>query len=281
MVTSEPYSWTISHCGVPGSGVLTHCNTGALATGGYGTALGVVYAAHASGKAVRVFADETRPLLQGARLTAWELSKHGVPHTLIADNTGGHLMQHGLVDIVIVGTDRTTCTGDVANKIGTYLKALAARDNGVPFYVALPSSTFDWQLRDGLEEIPVEERDPDEIRFVQGSADGILRRVLVPPQSSPAINYAFDVTPARLVSGFITERGICEASQEAVLLKLFRHTGQQRQHVLLLVQLDALIDLAIHVQGLVGDNQQRFRKRHQLGLGMEGIIGLETDPPGH
>ncbi|MEN8808016.1 MAG: S-methyl-5-thioribose-1-phosphate isomerase, partial [Desulfobacterales bacterium] len=159
-------------------------------------------------------------LNQGARLTAWELSKHGVPHTLIADNTGGHLMQHGLVDIVIVGTDRTTCTGDVANKIGTYLKALAARDNEVPFYVALPSSTFDWQLRDGLEEIPVEERDPDEIRFVQGSADGILRRVLIPPQSSPAINYAFDVTPARLVTGFITERGICRAT-EADIRRLF------------------------------------------------------------
>jgi methylthioribose-1-phosphate isomerase len=200
--------------------VLTHCNAGWLACVEYGTATAPVYAAHDRGLPVHVWVDETRPLNQGARLTAWELSKHGVPHTLIADNTGGHLMQHGLVDIVIVGTDRTTCTGDVANKIGTYLKALAARDNGVPFYVALPSSTFDWQLRDGLEEIPVEERDPDEIRFVQGSADGILRRVLVPPQSSPAINYAFDVTPARLVTGFITERGICRAT-EADIRRLF------------------------------------------------------------
>jgi methylthioribose-1-phosphate isomerase len=193
--------------------VLTHCNAGWLACVEYGTATAPVYAAHDRGVPVHVWVDETRPLNQGARLTAWELSKHGVPHTLIADNTGGHLMQHGLVDIVIVGTDRTTCTGDVANKIGTYLKALAARDNGVPFYVALPSSTFDWQLRDGLEEIPVEERDPDEIRFVQGRENGVLRRVLVPPLGSPAINYAFDVTPARLVTGFITERGICRATE--------------------------------------------------------------------
>jgi methylthioribose-1-phosphate isomerase len=200
--------------------VLTHCNAGWLACVEYGTATAPVYAAYDRGLPVHVWVDETRPLNQGARLTAWELAKHGVAHTLIADNTGGHLMQHGLVDIVIVGTDRTTCTGDVANKIGTYLKALAARDNGVPFYVALPSSTFDWQLRDGLEEIPVEERDPDEIRFVQGSEDGVVRRVLVPPQSSPAINYAFDVTPARLVTGFITERGICRAT-EADIRRLF------------------------------------------------------------
>jgi methylthioribose-1-phosphate isomerase len=176
--------------------------------------------AHDKGLSVHVWADETRPRNQGAALTAWELGSHGVPHTVIADNAGGHLMQHGQVDLVIVGTDRTTASGDVCNKIGTYLKALAARDNGVPFYVALPSSTFDWQLRDGLEEIPVEERDPDEIRYVQGSADGILRRVLVPPQSSPAINYAFDVTPARLVTGFITERGICRAT-EADIQRLF------------------------------------------------------------
>jgi methylthioribose-1-phosphate isomerase len=200
--------------------VLTHCNAGWLACVEYGTATAPVYAAHDRGIPVHVWVDETRPLNQGARLTAWELSKHGVPQTLIADNTGGHLMQHGLVDIVIVGTDRTTSTGDVANKIGTYLKALAARDNGVPFYVALPSSTFDWQLRDGLEEIPVEERDPDEIRFVQGSEGGVLRRVLVPPLGSPAINYAFDVTPARLVTGFITERGICRAT-EADIRRLF------------------------------------------------------------
>jgi methylthioribose-1-phosphate isomerase len=206
--------------------VLTHCNAGWLACVEYGTATAPVYAAHDRGIPVHVWVDETRPLNQGARLTAWELSKHGVPHTLIADNTGGHLMQHGLVDIVIVGTDRTTSTGDVANKIGTYLKALAARDNGVPFYVALPSSTFDWQLRDGLEEIPVEERDPDEIRFVQGSQGGVLRRVLVPPLGSPAINYAFDVTPARLVTGFITERGICRAT-EADIRRLF---PEQQRH---------------------------------------------------
>ncbi len=200
--------------------VLTHCNAGWLACVEYGTATAPVYAAHERGIPVHVWVDETRPLNQGARLTAWELAQRGVPHTLIADNTGGHLMQHGLVDIVIVGSDRTTGTGDVANKIGTYLKALAARDNNVPFYVALPSSTFDWQLRDGIAEIPVEERDPDEIRYVQGRVDGQTRRVLVPPEDSPAINYAFDVTPARLVTGFITERGICRAS-EADIRRLF------------------------------------------------------------
>ncbi|MFZ0240164.1 MAG: S-methyl-5-thioribose-1-phosphate isomerase [Desulfobacterales bacterium] len=200
--------------------VLTHCNAGWLACVEYGTATAPVYAAHERGIPVHVWVDETRPLNQGARLTAWELAQRGVPHTLIADNTGGHLMQHGLVDIVIVGSDRTTGTGDVANKIGTYLKALAARDNNVPFYVALPSSTFDWQLHDGIAEIPVEERDPDEIRYVQGRVDGQTRRVLVPPEDSPAINYAFDVTPARLVTGFITERGICRAS-EADIRRLF------------------------------------------------------------
>jgi methylthioribose-1-phosphate isomerase len=192
--------------------VLTHCNAGWLACVAHGTATAPVYAAHDNGIPVHVWVDETRPLNQGARLTTWELARHGVAHTLIADNSGGHLMQHGRVDIVIVGTDRTTASGDVANKIGTYLKALAARDNDVPFYVALPSSTFDWQLRDGVAEIPVEERSPDEIRYVEGELDGTLQRVLVPPADSPAVNYAFDVTPARLVTGFITERGICQAN---------------------------------------------------------------------
>ncbi|MFO7707576.1 MAG: S-methyl-5-thioribose-1-phosphate isomerase [Desulfobacterales bacterium] len=200
--------------------VLTHCNAGWLACVEHGTATAPIYAAHDRGIPVHVWVDETRPLNQGARLTAWELARHAVPHTLVADNTGGHLMQHGLVDIVIVGTDRTTRTGDVANKIGTYLKALAARDNGVPFYVALPSSTFDWRLRNGIAEIPVEERDPDEVRYVQGHADGAIRRVLVPPPDSPAVNYAFDVTPARLVTGLITERGICRAT-EADIGRLF------------------------------------------------------------
>lgn len=193
--------------------VLTHCNAGWLACVEYGTATAPIYAAHDSGLPVHVWVDETRPLNQGSRLTAWELSQAGVPHTVIADNAGGHLMQNGMVDMVIVGTDRTTCTGDVANKIGTYLKALAARDNGVPFYVALPSSTFDWQLRDGLRGIPVEERHPDEIRFVQGADGQSIRSILVSPQSSPAANYAFDVTPARLVTNFITERGICRATE--------------------------------------------------------------------
>jgi methylthioribose-1-phosphate isomerase len=196
--------------------VLTHCNAGWLACGQYGTATAPIYAAAEKGIDIHVWVDETRPLNQGARLTAWELQQKEVPHTIVTDNAGGHLMQHGMVDLVIVGTDRTACSGDVANKIVTYLKALAARDNGVPFYVALPSSTFDWQIRDGIREIPIEERDPDEVRFVQGDDDGRLTRVLIGPEDSPAANFAFDVTPARLVSGFITERGICQASEASI-----------------------------------------------------------------
>lgn len=197
--------------------ILTHCNAGWLACIEYGTATAPMYTAVDAGIDIHVWVDETRPLNQGARLTAWELGKHGIKHTVITDNAGGHLMQHGMVDLVIVGTDRTTRAGDVANKIGTYLKALAARDNNVPFYVALPSSTFDWEITDGIRDIPIEERDPDEIRFVQGLCGGKIQSVLVPPENSPAANHAFDVTPARLVTGFITERGICEASEEAVL----------------------------------------------------------------
>jgi len=200
--------------------ILTHCNAGWLACIEYGTATAPIYTAFDRGIDLHVWVDETRPLNQGARLTAWELGKHGIPHTVITDNAGGHLMQHGRVDLVIVGTDRTTCTGDVANKIGTYLKALAAKDNRIPFYVALPSSTFDWSLRDGLSEIPIEERDPDEVRYVEGLEGETNRRVLVPPAVSPAANPAFDVTPARLVTGFITERGVCGAS-EADILRLF------------------------------------------------------------
>ena len=196
--------------------ILTHCNAGWLATIAYGTATAPIYTAYDRGIDLHVWVDETRPLNQGARLTAWELGRHGISHAVITDNAGGHLMQHGLVDIVIVGTDRTTYTGDVANKIGTYLKALAARDNEVPFYVALPSSTFDWTLRDGVREIPIEERDPDEVRYVQGHTEEGLRSVLIPPAASPAANYAFDVTPARLVTGFITERGVCAASEAAI-----------------------------------------------------------------
>lgn len=197
--------------------ILTHCNAGWLAFVDYGTATAPIYAAFEAGLAVHVWVDETRPRNQGAGLTAWELGRHGVPHTVIADNAGGHLMQHGQVDMVITGTDRTTFTGDVANKIGTYLKALAARDNGVPFYVALPSSTFDWRTRDGIKDIPIEERDGDEVRYVEGALDDQVVRVRITPRQSPTANYAFDVTPARLISGLITERGICEASEEGVL----------------------------------------------------------------
>lgn len=196
--------------------ILTHCNAGWLACVEWGTATAPMYTAFDAGIDIHVWVDETRPLNQGARLTAWELGKHGIKHTVITDNAGGHLMQHGMVDLVIVGTDRSTHTGDVANKIGTYLKALAAKDNDVPFYVALPSSTFDWTMRDGVKEIPIEERDPDEIRLVQGKEGGETKSVLITPEDSPAGNYAFDVTPARLVTGFITERGICGASEAAV-----------------------------------------------------------------
>jgi methylthioribose-1-phosphate isomerase len=197
--------------------ILTHCNAGWLAFVDYGSALAPVYAAYDRGIDIHVWVDETRPRNQGARLTTWELSKHGVANDLIVDNAGGHLMQHGLVDLVIVGSDRTTATGDVANKIGTYLKALAARDNDVPFYVALPSSTFDWELSNGVEEIPIEERDPGEVRFMTGLSDSNLERVLICPPETTARNYAFDVTPARLVTGLITERGICRADRESIL----------------------------------------------------------------
>ncbi len=193
--------------------VLTHCNAGWLATVDWGTALAPVYTAFEAGIPVQVWVDETRPRNQGAFLTAWELGRHGVPHTLIADNAGGHLMQHGDVDLVIVGTDRVTRTGDVANKIGTYLKALAARDNAVPFWVACPSSTIDWTVSDGLAEIEIEERDATEVTTVTGRGlDGKIATVRTAPSGSPAANPAFDVTPARLVTGLVTERGRCDAT---------------------------------------------------------------------
>lgn len=196
--------------------VLTHCNAGWLACVAYGTATAPIYAAAERGIDVHVWVDETRPLNQGARLTAWELGERAVRHTVITDNAGGHLMQHGGVDLVIVGCDRATAAGDVANKIGTYLKALAARDNTVPFYVALPSSTFDWKLNDGIAEIPIEERDPQEVRCVQGWDGEAQRRILLCPERTPAANFAFDVTPARLITGLITERGICRATAQDI-----------------------------------------------------------------
>ena len=196
--------------------ILTHCNAGWLACVEYGTATAPIYAAHELGTDVHVWVDETRPLNQGARLTAWELEKAGVRHTVICDNAGGHLMQRRMVDIVIVGSDRATAAGDAANKIGTYLKALAARDNGIPFYVALPSSTFDWNLRDGVREIPIENRNADEVRFVDGFDGKNPVRVRITPEKSPAANPAFDVTPARLITGFITERGICRADEQDI-----------------------------------------------------------------
>src|ERR1700729_2227156 len=209
--------------------VLTHCNAGWLAAVDVGTATAPIYLAYDKGIPIHVFADETRPRNQGASLTAWELGRHGVPHTLIADNTGGHLMQHGLVDLVIVGTDRVTANGDVCNKIGTYLKALAARDNDVPFYVALPSPTIDFKVADGLAEIPIEERDAAEVALMTGrTVDGRIETVRIAPEGSPAANYAFDVTPARLVSGLITERGVLTPSRAALAHAFPERAGATR-----------------------------------------------------
>jgi methylthioribose-1-phosphate isomerase len=198
--------------------VLTHCNAGWLATVDWGTALAPVYVARERGIDLHVWVSETRPRNQGASLTAWELAQHGVPHTVVADSAGGHLLQRGCVDLVLTGSDRTTATGDVCNKIGTYPKALAARDNGIPFYVALPHSTIDWSLTDGVAQIPIEERAESELRVVVGRApSGERAEVAILPDASPVRNFAFDVTPARLVTGLITERGICAASREGLL----------------------------------------------------------------
>jgi methylthioribose-1-phosphate isomerase len=197
--------------------VLTHCNAGSLATINWGTATAPIYFAHQKGIDIHVWVDETRPRNQGSQLTAWELAANGVPHTLIVDNAGGHLMQHGMVDLVITGTDRTTRYGDVANKIGTYLKALAAHDNAVPFYVALPSTTIDWNSRDGIAEIPIEERDPSEVTDVYGVSNGETTFVRTVAEGTAVSNFAFDVTPARLVTGLITERGVAAASEEGLL----------------------------------------------------------------
>jgi methylthioribose-1-phosphate isomerase len=208
--------------------VLTHCNAGWLATVDWGTALSPIFQAHDAGIDVHVWVDETRPRNQGAALTAWELGGHGVPHTIIVDNAGGHLMQHGEVDMCIVGTDRTAANGDVANKIGTYLKALAAHDNAVPFYVALPSSTIDWTIADGVRDIPIEQRDSTEVTRTSGRlATGDVVDVDISAPGSAAANYAFDVTPARLVSGLITERGLCAASADGLLNLFPEHRGER------------------------------------------------------
>jgi methylthioribose-1-phosphate isomerase len=205
--------------------VLTHCNAGWLATVDWGTALSPIYKAHDAGIPIHVWVDETRPRNQGASLTCWELGQHGVSHTLIVDNVGGHLMQHGQVDLCIVGTDRTTAAGDVCNKTGTYLKALAAADNNVPFYVGLPGPTIDWTIKDGVRDVPIEERDPSEVTRLTGLAeDGSISNITISPKGSPAANFAFDVTPARLVTGLITERGVTEASEEGLARLYPEHT---------------------------------------------------------
>jgi methylthioribose-1-phosphate isomerase len=200
--------------------ILTHCNAGWLACVDYGTALAPVFSAHEKGIPVHVWVDETRPRNQGARLTTFELGNCDIPYSLVTDNTGGHLMQHGFVDIVIVGSDRTTRRGDTANKIGTYLKALAAFDNNVPFYVALPSSSIDFTVSDGLSEIQIEERDPEEIRMISGFAEDKIMTVRICPENARSVNFGFDITPARLISGLITEKGICKASEKEIL-KMF------------------------------------------------------------
>jgi methylthioribose-1-phosphate isomerase len=213
--------------------VLTHCNAGWLAAVDWGTALAPIYKAHDSGIPIHVWVDETRPRNQGMSLTAWELGQHGVAHTVIADNAGGHLMQHGMVDLVIVGTDRTTARGDVCNKIGTYLKALAAKDNGVPFYVAVPSPSIDWLVDDGVAGIPIEQRDASEVSRVSGRLpDGTIVQVEIAPEGSAMANYAFDVTPAHLVTGLVTERGVCDASSKG-LRRLFPEaagTAESKAH---------------------------------------------------
>ena len=200
--------------------MLTHCNAGWLACVKWGTATSPMYRAHAAGIPIHVWVDETRPRNQGASLTAWELQQAGIAHTIISDNAGGHLMQRGLVDLCIVGSDRTTATGDVANKIGTYLKALAAKENGVPFYAALPSSTIDWNLLNGLKEIPIEERSPDEVLTISGESKGQIVAVKLAHKNAKAFNPGFDVTPSNLVTGLITERGVCKADRME-MLKLF------------------------------------------------------------
>jgi methylthioribose-1-phosphate isomerase len=196
--------------------ILTHCNAGWLATIDYGTVTAPVYLAHDMGIPLHVWVDETRPRNQGAKLTAWELGQHGVPHTLIPDNTGGHLMQQKMVDIVLMGSDRTTRGGDVANKIGTYLKALAAFDNNVPFYSLFPSTSIDFGIVDGVKEIIIEERDPEEVTNISGFAEGKVQSVRVCPENTRAVNYGFDVTPARLITGLVTERGICGATEKEI-----------------------------------------------------------------
>jgi methylthioribose-1-phosphate isomerase len=210
--------------------ILTHCNAGWLATVDWGTATAPIYMAHNEGIALHVWVDETRPRNQGASLTCWELGIHGVPHSLIVDNAGGHIMQLGQVDLCLVGTDRTTRAGDVCNKIGTYLKALAAADNDVPFYVCLPSTTIDWTMGDGIKEIPIEQRDSQEVSEVIGrSKEGKLARVNIAPKGTKCVNYAFDVTPARLISGLITERGVVEAS-EAALVGVFSEIANKMKN---------------------------------------------------
>src|SRR5256885_6379277 len=206
--------------------VLTHCNPGWLAFVDFGSATAPIYAAHDAGLPLHVWVTETRPRNQGSKLTAWELGQQGVTHTVVADSAAGHLMQRGEVDLVIVGSDRTTYTGDVANKIGTYLEAVAARANNIPFYVALPSSSIDWQMRDGLKEIPIEERGVDEIKFADGWFEGQQIAVRIAPDESPAANYGFDVTPGYLVTGLITERGMCEANEESISALFPGHVRQ-------------------------------------------------------
>lgn len=251
--------------------ILTHCNAGWLATVDYGTAIAPIYQAHDNGIKIHVWVDETRPRNQGARLTAYELLEHGIPHTVIPDNTGGHLMQHGMVDMVIVGTDRTTRTGDVANKIGTYLKALAAADNGVPFYVALPSSTIDWEIEDGINEIPIEKRSDEEVKYINGLVDDEIKNVLLTPKNSPAVNYAFDTTPNRLVTALITERGICDASEEGILSLFPEREKVKEGYIKFKAHWTKTKPFPMSTLHDLNDYRQRLYAKHLIGAYKNGI----------
>lgn len=253
--------------------ILTHCNAGRLACVELGTATAPMYLAHEAGIPIHVWVDETRPRNQGARLTAWELGEAGIPHTVIPDNTGGHLMQHRMVDLVIVGSDRTTLGGDVANKIGTYLKALAAADNDIPFYVALPSTTIDWNLNDGITEIPIEQRNAGEVTMMEGMLNNEVHEFRIIPEKSPVANYGFDVTPARLVTGLITERGVCPATREGILNLFPEKNKSMTEGYIKFNCIWERMDLLIPEELFLDLEKERFRlyELRLIGMNPEGI----------
>lgn len=252
--------------------ILTHCNAGRLACVELGTATAPIYLAHQAGISLHVWVDETRPRNQGARLTAWELADAGIPHTVIPDNTGGHLMQHGMVDIAIVGSDRTTLTGDVANKIGTYLKALAAFDNGVPFYAALPSTTIDWTMTDGVAQVPIEQRNANEVAVMEGLLDGKVKEFRIIPEINPVENYGFDITPARLVTGLITERGVCKATKAGILSLFPERASNQEGYIKFRCDwIEEDFDFPCKVFDQLNSSRRRLRELGLIGIYPDGI----------